>query len=271
MDLGLKDKIAIVTGTNNSMGIGAATALALAGEGAKIAMIFKRVFMDFNADKTTDIGMDWYKAQVAGDAHKTEMALKDMGVSYMVMEADITDENAVKECFDAIEAELGPVDILINNSGLYADEDNILMVTDDDLNRVYGVNVKGTVFMMREFVTRYIDRHGASGRIVNLSTDAAEFVASSVVYGSSKAAVEALTCAVSLEVAHLGITVNAVAPGPIQTGWLDSVSEKAILPSIPVGRVGEPKDVANAILFLVSEKSSWITGQVLKVAGGHAL
>lgn len=271
MDLGLRDKVAIVTGTNNPMGIGAITALALADEGVKVAMIYKRVHLDYNPMKTVELGMDWYKEKVAGDAYETEIALKTRKIPYLVLETDISDENAVKDCFDAVEASLGPVDIVVNNSALYADEDNVLMVTKKDLDDVYDVNVKAVTFMMREYVTRYIDRHGQFGRIINLSTDAAEFLASQIVYGSSKAAVEALTRAVSLEVAHLGITVNAVAPGPTQTGWLDSVSEKAILPSIPVGRVGEPKDIANAILFLVSDKASWITGQILKVAGGHAL
>lgn len=271
MDLGIKDKVAVVTGTNNPLGIGAATALALANEGAKIAMIFKRIRLDYNPAKASELGMDWYKKKIAGDAYEIEIALKAKGTPYIVIESDISDEDAVKGCYDAIEAKLGPVSILINNSALYADEDNILMVTGTDLDDVYNVNVKGVTFMMREFVTRHIDRHDNFGRIVNLSTDAAEFLASQIVYGSSKAAVEALTRAVSLEVAHLDITVNAVAPGPIQTGWLDPLSEQAILSAIPAGRVGEPKDVANAILFLVSDKASWITGQILKVAGGHAL
>ena len=271
MDLDIKNKVAIVTGTNNPLGIGAATALALAEEGVKIAMIFKRVKQSYNPAKINDLGTDWYKKKIAGDASETEAALKNKNVPYMVIEADIRCENEVKTCYDAIESELGPVDILVNNSALYIDDDNILMVTKNNFDDVYDINVKGVTFMMREFVTRYIDHNRKFGRIINLSTDAAEFFATQIIYGSSKAAVEALTRAVALEVAHLGITVNAIAPGPIQTGWLDSVSKQAILPDIPVGRIGMPEDIANAIVFLTSNKASWITGQILKVAGGHAL
>lgn len=271
MDLGLKDKVAIVTGTNNPLGIGAATALALADEGVKVAMIFKRVKLGINPMKNITFVSESYKEKIAGNAYETEMALKAKGLPFMSIEADIADENAITNCYDAIEAELGPVEILVNNAALYADEDNILMVSNVDFDTVYAVNVKGLTFMIREFVTRHIDRQANFGRIINLSTYAAHFLTNQLVYSSSKAAVEAITSAVSLEVAHLGITVNAVAPGPTQTGWLDLFAEQAILRNIPLGRIGKPEDIASAILFLASNKASWITGQVVSVAGGHAL
>lgn len=271
MDLCLKNKVAVITGVNNPIGIGATTALALADEGVKVVMVHKPVISDYNPQKAEILGMDRYKSIIAGDAGDVERAMQLKGTPYALIEADISNEDDVKRIFDVAEAKLGPVDILINNAGVFAEEDNIMTASKKEMHAVYRVNVEGTLYMMREFVLRYHERQGVSGRIINLSTDATEFFASQVIYGSSKAAVEAMTRGVSLEIAHLGITVNAVAPGPVQTGWLDRVSEKLILPTIPMGRVGLPEDVTGAILFLASEKASWLTGQIIKVAGGHSI
>lgn len=271
MDLGLNNKVAIVTGTNNLLGIGAVTALALAAEGAKVAMVHKPMVMEFNPFKTNELGLDWHKKKVAGGMRETEAVFKAKGYPYTIIEADVGDSDNIKNIYDAVERDLGPVDILVNNAAIYAYDDNIMMASDKVFKDVYHVNVEGPLYMIREFVWRFHDQQRTGGRIVNLSTDAAEFFASQVIFGSSKAALEAITGAVALEVAHLSITVNAIAPGPTQTGWLDEVSEQIILPSIPMGRVGTPEDIANAILFLVSAKASWITGQVIKVAGGHAI
>ena len=90
-------------------------------------------------------------------------------------------------------------------------------------------------------------------------------------YGASKAAMEAMTRSVAMEVGKLGITVNTVAPGPIQTGWIDTALEQQVLPNIPVGRTGTPDDIADTILFLASDRAEWITGQIIKVDGGHAI
>lgn len=109
------------------------------------------------------------------------------------------------------------------------------------------------------------------GRIINMSTDAAQAMPGVITYGSAKAAVEALIRSIAMEIGHLGITVNTVAPGPTQTGYIDAELENSVLPTIPLGRLGETQDIADTILFFASEKASWITGQVIKVSGGHAL
>jgi 3-oxoacyl-[acyl-carrier protein] reductase len=125
--------------------------------------------------------------------------------------------------------------------------------------------------MMAEFVRRYEKRDGDWGRIINVSTDAAQTFAGQISYGASKAATEAFTRSVAIEVGPLGITVNTVAPGPVQTGWMTPDREEAERQAIPLRRVGRPEDIADAIVFLASDQARWLTGQVIKVSGGHAL
>ena len=141
------------------------------------------------------------------------------------------------------------------------------MITKAVIDDTFGVNVRGSILMIREM----INRRGDYGRIINLSTDASQIFAGQITYGASKATLEALIRSIALEVAKYGITVNCVAPGPTQTGWISEEFEKDILPIIPMGKLIEPEDIAEAILFLSSEQARMITGQVIKVSGGHAL
>ena len=121
--------------------------------------------------------------------------------------------------------------------------------------------------MTREF----IKHRGNFGRIINVSTDASQIFAGQITYGASKATLEALTRSIALEVAQYGITVNCVSPGPTQTGWIDDEFEKVVVPLIPMGKLIQPEDIAETVLFLASEQARMITGQVIKVSGGKAL
>ena len=121
--------------------------------------------------------------------------------------------------------------------------------------------------MTREF----IKHHSDYGRIINISTDASQIFAGQITYGASKATLEALTRSIALEVAQYGITVNCVSPGPTQTGWIDDEFEKVVVPLIPMGKLIQPEDIAETVLFLASEQARMITGQVIKVSGGKAL
>ena len=121
--------------------------------------------------------------------------------------------------------------------------------------------------MTREFV----NHRSGYGRIINISTDTAQVFAGQITYGASKATLEALTRSIALEVGQYGITVNCVAPGPTQTGWIDDDLEEAVLPLIPMRKLIQPEDIAETILFLSSEQARMLTGQVIKVSGGHAI
>ena len=269
MDYGLKDKVALITGANNPWGIGAATALAFAREGAKVVLVYKRVDRPFDAAKTDKNGVDRYYAANAGDAKTVEERLKAMHAEYRVIESDISDEEQVKRIYGQAFAAFGGVDILVNNAATDDENgfDTIEKITPSVIDGTFAVNVRGSLLMTREF----INRRGDYGRIVNISTDAAQAFAGQITYGASKATLEALTRSIAIEVAPYGITVNCVAPGPTQTGWIDADFEKIVVPLIPMGKLIAPEDIAETILFLSSKQAHMITGQVIKVSGGKAL
>ena len=269
IDYGLKDRVALITGANNPWGIGATTALAFAREGAKVVLVYKRVDRLFDASKTDKNGVDRYYSANAGDASVVEAKLKEMNSDYLIIESDISVEENVKSIYDQAITKYGRVDILVNNAATDDETglDTIEKITPSVIDDTFAVNVRGSILMTREF----IGRRGDYGRIINISTDAAQVFAGQITYGASKATLEALTRSIALEVAQYGITVNCVAPGPTQTGWIDEDFEKVVTPLIPMGNLIQPQDIAETILFLASEQARMITGQVIKVSGGKAL
>lgn len=269
INYGLKNRVALITGANNPQGIGATTALAFAREGAKVVLVYKKIFRPFDKNKTNKNGTDRYFEANAGNADIVESKLKEINADYIILESDISNEDDVKAIYSTVMERYERIDILVNNAaeGDMDGLDTIEKITPNVIDDTFAVNVRGSIMMTREM----INHRGDYGRIINLSTDASQVFAGQITYGASKATLEALTRSIALEVAKYGITVNCVAPGPTQTGWIDEDLEKAVLPIIPMNQLIEPEDIAETILFLASEQARMITGQVIKVSGGHAL
>ena len=269
VNYGLKDRVAIITGANNPQGIGATTALALAREGAKVVLVYKKLDRPYDPALTDRNGVDRYFRANAGDASLVECKLKELNADYLILESDISEEAAVKEIYAQVLEKFGKVDILVNNAadGDMEGIDTIEQITRRVIDDTFAVNVRGGILMTREL----INHRGDYGRVINISTDAAQVFAGQITYGASKATMEALTRSIAMEVAQYGITVNCVAPGPTQTGWIDEELEKAVIPLIPMGRLIQPEDIAETILFLASRQAAMLTGQVIKVSGGKAL
>lgn len=269
VNYGLRNRVAIITGANNPQGIGATTAFAFAREGAKVVLVYKKVLRQFDKNKTDRNGIDRYYESNAGNADIVESKLKEMNADYIILESDISNEDAVKEIYSTVMERYGRIDILVNNAAVDDENgfDTIERITQNVIDDTFAVNVRGSILMIREFIKHRNDY----GRIINLSTDASQIFAGQITYGASKATLEALTRSIALEVGKYGITVNCVAPGPTQTGWIDADLEKSVIPLIPMGELIQPEDIAETILFLASEQARMLTGQVIKVSGGHAL
>ena len=269
IDYGLKDKVVLITGANNPWGIGATTAISFAREGAKVVLVHKKINRPFDATKTDKNGVDRYYSANAGDASLVEAKLKEMNADYLSIESDISIEENAKDIYVQALTKYGKIDVLVNNAATDDENglDTIEKITQNVIDDTFAVNVRGSLLMTREFV----NRRGDYGRIINISTDAAQTFAGQITYGASKATLEALTRSIALEVAQYGITVNCIAPGPTQTGWIDEDFEKVVVPMIPMGNLIAPNDIAETVLFLSSEQAKMITGQVIKVSGGKSI
>ena len=241
----LKDKVALVTGA--AQGIGRAIALKLAANGADV------VIVDMNLDKAQE---------AAREAER-------LGRRALALRANIANLQEAEAMADEAVAKLGAVHIMVNNAGITRDA-LILRMKEEDWDAVINVNLKG-VFNCTKAVVKHMSKQ-RYGRIVNIASIVGEMGnAGQANYSASKAGVIALTKTVAREFATRNITCNAVAPGFIDTAMTQALSEKVkeeLAKQIPMGRLGTPEDVAEGVLFLVSETTGYITGQVLNINGG---
>jgi len=266
IDTHLKDKIVLVTGANH--GIGAATARAFAAEGARVAVHYLDAPLPDKWDETYT-ALHVVKGRPAAEAIARQ--IQQQGGRAIAIPGDLSIPATSPMLFDQVEAAFGQVDVLVNNAVHCEDPDTIFTTSAGSLDRYFAVNIRGTVLLIQEFVRRYQQRQGIWGRIINLSTDAAQRFAGQIVYGATKASLEAFTRSIAIETGPIGITVNTVAPGPVQTGWMTEDMVKRQEQNIPLRRVGCPEDIADVIVFLASDQARWLTGQVIKVSGGHEL
>lgn len=274
IDPGLEGRVAVVTGAGPRLGIGAAVCRALAAQGASVL---------FTSWEEHDRSTELYEP---GAADRLLEELRRLGVRAERVEADLARPETPARVLDEAERRLGPVDLLVNNAAHWEPAGTFLpaprgaedwigrpqaAVTAEVLHRHFAVNARAAAMMTSELVRRHIARGAHWGRIVNISTDAADCFPGEAAYGASKAALESLSRSAAVELGPYGITVNIVSPGPTQTGWIPASAEAATAASSPLGRVGRPEDIADVVVFLASEQARWLTGQTLYAGGGHRM
>jgi 3-oxoacyl-[acyl-carrier protein] reductase len=233
----MKGRIALVTGADNPRGIGRAVCRALAARGAAVACSVQ-------------------PGSTASEA--------DIGA--LPIEADLADPDAPEALLGAVEAFVGRPSILVNNAA-HSTRDGYEALDAATLDAHYAVNVRAPALLSAELARRH--ERGTAGRIVNVVSG--QFLGpmpGELAYTASKGALQALTVQLAAELAPLGITVNAMGPGPNDTGWMDDALRAELLPRFPMGRVGRPEDAAELIAFLCSDEAGWITGQVIHSEGG---
>jgi 3-oxoacyl-[acyl-carrier protein] reductase len=245
----LRDQVAVVSG--GSRGIGRAISRALAAEGAKVACVYK-------GSKEAAEGLVQEIQQAGGTA--------------MALQTDVAKAEDVQACVARIEKDWGPVHILVNNAGIIRD-DLFVRLEPDAWQAVLQTNLGGVYNFCR--AVAYSMMRQRKGRIINISSVAAEHVnPGQTNYAASKGAINSFTKALAVELASRGVTVNAVAPGFIETDMSEAVRNKAgdlIKKMIPMRRLGQPDDIAKVVVFLAGPESSYLTGQIITVDGGLSL
>ena len=251
----LGGRVAIVTGA--SRGIGRATALSFGSEGAKVVVNYHR--MRSKADEVVE-------------------EIEKLGGAALSVQADVGDRGAVERMVERTLSEFGAVDVLVNNAGVALGGGSLLAFNDDEFDPLWRVNVKGVLHCTRAVVPHMMERR--YGKVLNIASVAGlgtALLPGNMLYASTKAAVIILTKRLALELGQYGINVNAIAPGLIRTdmGLLHRSPEeqarriKYFEEKSALHRIGEPEDIANVALFLASDESSFITGQVITVDGGR--
>ncbi|QPA32917.1 SDR family oxidoreductase [Thermaerobacillus caldiproteolyticus] len=253
--LSLHGKIAIVTGVSRTKGIGAAICQALAEAGAHIFFTYWSAY---------DESMPWGMEQNEPELIKRKV--EQLGVTCECIEIDLSREESPSQVLQAVIDTIGEPNILVNNA-CYSDRADYQSLTSEMLDRHYWLNVKAPVMLSVEFAKAFQKHQG--GRIILLTSgQSLGPMLGEVAYATTKGAMEAFVKTFAAEVAAKGITVNAVNPGPTDTGWMDEEIKHKLIHKFPFGRIGVPYDAARLIRFLASEEAQWITGQVIHSEGG---
>src|SRR5712692_9818004 len=244
----MSTSVILITGALT--GIGRATAVAFANEGARIVVAGRR----------------------DAEGKALEVELRDLGAEAIFVRTDVRHDDEVRDLVDQTVARFGRLDVAVNTAGTEGKPGPVTEQTAESYAATFDTNVLGTLLSMKHEL-RVMQPQGR-GSIVNISsTYGHEGAAGASVYVASKHAVEGMTKSAALEAASSGVRVNAVAPGPIETGMLNRFTgtaerKAALAKSVPLGRVGDPAEIARAAVFLASEKASFITGQILTADGG---
>jgi 3-oxoacyl-[acyl-carrier protein] reductase len=251
MDLGLKDKVALITGAGSQIGFGKGIALTLARESCDIVV--------------NDVNLE--------GAEQTAAEVKALGRKAMAIKADVTNFTEVKAMFKAALAEFGRIDILVNNAGAATSPRPFTEMAEADWDADININLKGVVHCTKAIIDHMISRQ--SGKIVSISSSAAKTGGMNLTtYGAAKAGVTAFTKGLAAEVASLGINVNAIAPGPGDTGFALKAPPgflDMVMAMIPQKKSTTPQDIGNTVAFLASDVSINIVGQTISVDGGMTM
>lgn len=244
----LQDKVALITGA--SKGIGACIARYFAAEGAKVVV-------NYASSKT--------------DADKVVKAMTNQGGQAIAVQADVANEAELIRLFEETAAAFGSLDILVNNAGIYQ-YDPIEAVTAEIIQAHFNINVLGSILAIREAKKLFGDK---GGNIINISSGASNTpLPTGSVYSASKAALDAVTIALSKEFSGQNIRINSILPGVVETegshsaGFIGSDFEAKLVANTSLGRTGQPEDIAKVAVFLASEDAAWITGEKISVSGG---
>ena len=246
----LAGKVAVVTGA--SKGIGASIAKELAGAGASVVVNY---------------------AAAKDDAERVVASIKQKGGKAIAVQGDVSKEADVKRLFSETKQAFGPVDVLVNNAGVYAFAP-IEDVTEAEYRREFDINVLGPLLTTKEAVAHF---NGKGGSVINVSSVVStKAFPQTAVYSGTKGALDAVTRVLAAELGARKIRVNTIAPGGVNTegaqtlGMIGSDIEKQLVAATPLGRIGQPDDIGKVAVFLASDQSGWVTGERIVVAGGYA-
>jgi 3-oxoacyl-[acyl-carrier protein] reductase len=283
LDPQLTNKVVLITGANH--GIGAAIARAFAAQGSKVFITYFHepcAYSDEELQQAKEAGEGGdalYRAMQQQPVEPLLETIRAGGGTAAAHELDLGKVDNIPRLFDLCEAEFGDVDVLVNNHTyclpetfdpeLVTDEGiAVHLITAEEIDMHFAVNTRAYALMMNEYFQRYLKRGATSGRVINISTDAAHAHTANVSYAASKHAIESYSRSAAAEMGKYGVTVNVVSPGPVQTGYLTPQDVEHIAASTPLRRIGEPEDVADVVVFLASEQARWVTGQLIYVGGG---